>query len=1072
MPTSQDYQFRILADRYARKDTKAEAAPGDMVVISMKRRFERDGELVESREIGVVKEKSSDTKAPLYTVALVDSTKKEEEWEVVKRVDPHRMDVLIERSYEEICERIAKGIIANEPENTEFQKVIYEAMVDRAFVPAGRILTGLGCEDRTLTFFNCYVFASPHDSRKGIAEHWGKLFDTYSLGGGIGWDNSSLRPRGSIVHKVNGRSSGSVSWMEQFSQITGAVEQGGSRRGASLMGLWCWHPDIVEFIHAKSLREDFKVGDTKVSRNKNLLENANVSVLISDSFMDAVKNDEEWELVFPDMTHPSYDKTWDGDIDRWKAEDKPIKIYNVMPARELWNMITKQAWESGEPGLLFMERANRLSNSYYYAKLRCTNPCVTGDTLVTVWEEGENPKEIQIRDLVGRKGLHLAVDDRELSHNEYIDLNMITNSHIAADQAEDVIHTGKRPVYRLQIDGAHSSAAKKHGDSYTNLHLTGDHKVRTTRGMIPAQDLEAGDEVHVIGGGTAKVIHCTPRGGSQDVYDVVNTYTHTFIANGIVVSNCGEQMLPPSSVCNLGHVNLARFIRKEAEQLPAKETTSQEAVKSFDLHKFTETVQAGIRFLDNITDLNHYHDPTIEARQKSERRIGLGVLGYGELLVRLGLRYGSEEALKFTNWLFETFSEISYITSSQLAEERGPFAKFDKTKFLNSGFMKQHTTMVREAVEEHGIRNVTINTVAPTGSVGTMLGTTTGIEPYFLAEWVARSRIGTADEEASILTEMKNKFGDKRPSYFVTTQDITPEEHVKTQGVIQRWIDSSISKTVNLPNSATKEDVARTYEMLYSEGCKGGTVYRDGSRDRQVLYYKEDGKKAERTEKKSIPVEVVDEYKPNGMGILRPKITKGLGVINSKETPVGLVHGVIRMHPKTGAPYDIFLVSGKGDVSADVQAIGRLISTILRWPDGEVIPQELRLEMIRDQLHRIPGRGQVGFGPDKVISLPDGIAQILNDYLSGDFPMPNIPLGEDQLDDFLNQLTKDLDADRKSMHDWIINETTEEESPEQQFEEPDSMGFDFDICPKCGNATYVHIPNKCPYCVSCMHTEC
>jgi ribonucleoside-diphosphate reductase alpha chain len=674
---------------------------------------------------------------------------------------------------------------------------------------------------------------------------------------------------------------------------------------------------------------------------------------------------------------------------------------------------------------------------------------------------------------VGQKGLHVAVDDRDLSHDAYLDLNMITKTHTAVDQAEEVIHTGKRPIYRLQVEGAHSGTAKKRGDSYTNLHLTGDHKVRTTRGMVPAQDLEAGDEVHVIGGGTAKVRHCTPRGGQQDVYDVVNTSTHTFIANGIVVSNCGEQMLPPNSVCNLAHINLARFIREGAEQLPLQEATSQEAVANFDVEKFTKTVQAGIRFLDNITDLNHYHDPAIESCQKSERRIGLGVLGYGELLVRLGLRYGSEEALKFTSWLFETFSELSYLASSQLAEERGPFAKFDKTKFLNSGFMKQHTPTVREAVEEKGIRNVTINTVAPTGSVGTMLGTTTGIEPYFLAEWIARSRIGSADEEANILAELHQKFGDDMPSYFVTTRTITPEEHVKTQGTIQRWIDSSISKTINLPNSATKEDVARSYELLYSEGCKGGTVYRDGSRPKQVLYYKDDTKKAKTTQETAvIPVEVVDEYKQNGMGILRPKITKGLGVINSKETPVGLVHGVIRMHPVTGKPYDVFLVSGKGDVSADVQAVGRLISTILRWPDGEVIPQELRLEMIRDQLHRIPGRGQVGFGPDKVISLPDGIAQILNDYLSGEFPMPNIPLGENQLDDFLSQLTKDLDADQKSMHDWIVNEGAEAEEDIAQFEEPDSMGFDFDICPKCGNATYVHIPNKCPYCVSCMHTDC
>jgi ribonucleoside-diphosphate reductase alpha chain len=176
------------------------------------------------------------------------------------------------------------------------------------------------------------------------------------------------------------------------------------------------------------------------------------------------------------------------------------------------------------------------------------------------------------------------------------------------------------------------------------------------------------------------------------------------------------------------------------------------------------------------------------------------------------------------------------------------------------------------------------------------------------------------------------------------------------------------------------------------------------------------------------------------------------------------------MHHKTGRPYDLFLVSGKGDISADVQALGRLISVILRMPDGEVVSQEARLEIIRDQLHRIPGRGQVGFGPDKVMSLPDGIAQILHEYLSGNFPMANIPMGEDQVGDFLNQLGGAEEDDRQNVTAWIKNE--DREAFESEETETDSMGFDFDICPKCGSATYVNIPGKCPHCVICMHTEC
>jgi len=911
MPSSKDYQERILADRYAQKDTNADAVVGDKVVVSMKRRFERDGEEIESRELGVVTKKNSSAGSPLYSVKLIDHTKDEADWETVTSLDRRAFDVLVETSYEDICKRVSSGAVAQEKDNTLFRDAVHKAMVNREFVPAGRILAGLGCKDRTLTFFNCYVFPPPHDSREGIADHWKSLFNTFSLGGGVGWDNSSHRPRGEVVRKVNGRSSGAVSWMEQYSQITGAVEQGGSRRGASLQGLWCWHPDIVEFIQAKSLREEFLVNGRKVSRSKQLLKNSNVSVLISDSFMEAVARDEDWELIFPDTSHPSYDKDWDGDITAWKQAGKPIKVYKVIKAKWLWQLIIDHAWASGEPGLLFMERANKMSNSYYYGKLSCTNPCA-------------------------------------------------------------------------------------------------------------------------------------------------------------------EQVLPSYAVCNLGHLNLARFVKEEAEQLPKQQQPWKKATEAFDLDKFYAVISTGVRFLDNVTDLNTYHIKENEKQQCGERRIGLGILGYGELLVRLGLRYGSDDAVAFTDWLFDKLAYGSYKASMLLARERGPFPKFVASKYLNSGFMKifgEAHPELKTDISENGVRNVTLNTIAPTGSVGTMLGTTTGIEPYFLPAWVARSRIGSADEEANILTEMKKKYGEELPDYFVTTQDITPEEHVRTQAAAQRWIDASISKTINLPNNATQEDVARSYKLMYDLGCKGGTVYRDGSRDKQVLYTKDSGVEKKPQEDHDVPVVVVDEYKQgNGMAVLRPKIDSGLAVIMSKETPVGRLHAGLRFHHKTGKPYDLFLVSGKGDISADVQALGRLISVILRMPDGEVISQEARLEIIRDQLHRIPGRGQVGFGPDKVMSLPDGIAQILHDYLSGNFPMANVPMGEDQVASFLTQVDGNKEVDHQEVTAWIMNEDREQFYSEDT--ETDNLGFDFDICPKCGSATYVNIPGKCPHCLVCMHTEC
>ncbi len=915
MPSNNDYQQRIFADRYARKDANAVVQVGDEVIVSIERRFEQDGEVIESREMGFVVKKNSDESYPLFTVALVDSTKSQDKWEVANGIERHQLDVLIEKTYEDICHRIATGVIENEPGNSEFEEQVRTAMVNREFIPAGRILAGLGCKDRTVTFFNCYVFPSPHDSRGGITNHWGMLFDTFSLGGGIGWDNSAHRPRGAIVRKVNGRSSGVVSWMEQYSQITGAVVQGGSRRGAAMQALWIWHPDVIELISAKSQREEFKVGDQMISRNKGLLENANISILISDTFMEAVAADAPWDLVFPQTDHPAYDDKWDGDIEAWQEAGYPINVHKTVRAGELWESIINQAWASGEPGLLFMERMNKMSNSWYYAKLRCTNPC-------------------------------------------------------------------------------------------------------------------------------------------------------------------GEQALPPFAVCNLAHVNLAQFVREDAEHLPHDRSTAKRAQQDlFDIEKFDQVVKMGVRFLDNVTDLNVYHDDRIEDTQMNERRIGLGVLGYGELLVRLGLRYGSNEAVVFTEWLFSRLARRSYEASMELAKERGAFPKFQSDLFMQSGFMQrmqEREPELAKEIETHGMRNVTVNTVAPTGSVGTMLGTTTGIEPYFLPSWVARSRIGAVEEEANTLQELREKFGDELPSYFVTTADISPEEHVKTQAAAQEWIDASISKTVNLPNSATKRDVATAYELMYTLGCKGGTVYRDGSRDKQVLYYKNDTthEAPAPQENGSVPIEIVDEYKTPGHGELRPKIDTGLSVTISKDTPVGRLHSTIRMHQKTGKPYDIFLTSGKGDVSADVQALGRLISVILRWPNGENIEQETRLEIIRDQLHRIPGRTQVGIGPDKVLSLPDGVAQVLHDYLSGNFPMSNVPFGEDQLEGFLEQITGE--RANQEVLSWVRNEVVAEADHADHTGScyDDDRGASHDICPKCGNASYVQEPGKCPWCRTCAFTEC
>jgi ribonucleoside-diphosphate reductase alpha chain len=484
----QDYQERIQMDRYAIKNPDAQPKVGDTVVVAMKRKFQQDGEVIESREVGVVSRvwTASGGAEVEYSVALRNNSLPKEAWEIVEHLGRTQLDVLVETSYAEICRRVSTGIIELEPENQLFSDAVCTAMVNEEFVPAGRILSGVGRANLNLTLFNCHVYPPPHDSREGIAKHWKLIFDTFSTGGGVGWHCSSLRPKGAIVRKVNGRSSGVVSWMEQFSQITGVVEQGGSRRGASLQSLWIWHPDIIDFIEAKSQKTSFTLEDGRVvTRNLDLIKNSNVSVLLSDKFMEAVKQDALWDLVFPDLDDPDYDNVWKGDLEEWQALGKKTVVYRRVKAKWLWELIIQKAWESGEPGLLFMDRANKLSNSWYYDKISCGNPCA-------------------------------------------------------------------------------------------------------------------------------------------------------------------EAMLPIYGVCNLGHLHLAKFLRPGVEQFPEHESDSESAIKKVDWEKFRAVIQLAIRFLDNITDINKYQLTESELQQKKERRIGLGVLGFAELLVRLGLRIAT---LRRWTWL-------------------------------------------------------------------------------------------------------------------------------------------------------------------------------------------------------------------------------------------------------------------------------------------------------------------------------------------------------------------------------------------------------------------------------------
>src|SRR5882724_7284920 len=356
----------------------------------------------------------------------------------------------LEQDPSEMWRRVAKGIAGVEKkaaDKKKWEEKFYKVMEDFKFLPGGRIFAGAGT-GFDVTYFNCFVIPNPPDSRGGIMENLTQMIEIMVHGGGVGLNLSGLRPRGARVKKVNGFSSGPMNWAELYSLATkDIVQQGGSRRGALMLMIHDWHPDVEEFI---TVKQDL----TKIN-------GANLSVCVSDDFMEAVKTDSDWDLMYPDLDDPQYDAKWNGDIHDWKTLGGKVKVYKTVKASYLWNLICEAAWRSAEPGLHFLDRSNKRSNTWYFEKLLATNPCVTNDTWV---QTSVGPR--QVRDLIGTPFV-ARVDGQ----------NYLSGSR-------GFFKTATKQVVQLQTKEGHS------------LSLTPDHKVRRvtrlTRYTIETEWIEAG----------------------------------------------------------------------------------------------------------------------------------------------------------------------------------------------------------------------------------------------------------------------------------------------------------------------------------------------------------------------------------------------------------------------------------------------------------------------------------------------------------------------------------------------------------------------------------------------------
>lgn len=546
--------------------------------------------------------------------------------------------------------RVATDIYSNDTEKHLVEAQI--AMERRLWIPGGRILAGAGT-DKRVTMMNCYVNETLADSMEGIMHGLTNTALTLQQGGGIGTDFSTLRPEGALLTRTHTKASGPLPFMHMWDRASATIRSAGDRRGA-MMGTMCdTHPDIIKFIHSK--------------RELGSLTQFNISVLVSDALMEAVKDDAEWLLYF----HvPPMDRTNDlSDYDFTDESGVKQYVYKVLPARELWELITKNTYEYSEPGVIFIDRVNDLNNLYYCEDIRCTNPC-------------------------------------------------------------------------------------------------------------------------------------------------------------------GEQPLPPHGTCNLGHINLARCVRRPFSSSAELDTTL-----------IQNLTRMGVRFLDNVIDVTRYPLDPQALEEHNKRRLGLGFTGLADCLAQLGIRYGSPDAVRVTEEINRIMCWEAYKTSSDLATERGPFPLFNKDKYLlgNNFAATMLPSEIKEKIAKNGIRNSLLMTVAPTGTGSIVVGNvSSGCEPVFLHSTERRVLKPTSGFKDEWDTYVEWGYGARLyflsqgclegqielPSYMVTTEDLTIQDHVVMQAAAQRWIDASISKTINVPKEMSYEEFIRVYELAYSLGCKGCTTYR------------------------------------------------------------------------------------------------------------------------------------------------------------------------------------------------------------------------------------------------------
>lgn len=814
----------------------------------------------------------------------------------------------------------------------------YEMMIKRDFMPNSPTIMNAGGELQMLTA--CFVIPVP-DSMEGILDATKAQGMIQKAGGGTGMSFSELRPKGDFVGSTQGVSSGPVSFMQLFDAVTNTIKQGGKRRGANMGVLSVTHPDILDFILCK-------IPDS--SNNSKPLENFNISVAITDDFMEKVKLGDDFDLINP----------------------RDNSVVATIDARDLFGKLIYSTWATGDPGILFIDRINEDNFLPQLGEIKSTNPCLTNDT----WVVTKNGPQ-QIVDIINKPIDILSNGKFYHSHSGFFNTGTREVYKIITKLGYSICATEDHPVLRVielnkesiktewskvsdLMIGDYIKLSENRGASWSGrgsqeegyllgINLTKDFGLNDNTKATTKEIEQSSSEFHrgflmglfdadgtvlVSGNGNSirlssidfdlllaaqrmlqrfgiiskvykerrqaqdnmwpnrKIYHSQPQHelviskdnikifldkigfthiskskkltqaiksykksldrerfvdeiiqivpiGKREVYDIQVLGENSFSANGIMVHNCGEQSLHPWDACNLGSINLAQHVKQ-----------NDNGNYDIDWKKLEKTVNLAVNFLDNVIDMSTYPISEIEKMVKLNRRIGLGIMGWHDVLIYMEIPYASDRGTALAERVMEFIADKARNASSKLAEKRGNFPNYEDS-------------LIPDMFGDIPMRNSYVNTIAPTGTIGILGGPiASGCEPYFGIVWRRKSMLTKegieffevnplfeiiAKREGFYSEHILNKIEEgggvmgieeipnKWKNIFACSLDIPYEWHVKMQASFQKYVDNSISKTINMTNKATTTDIENAFFMAWELGCKGITVYRDGSKDVQVL---------------------------------------------------------------------------------------------------------------------------------------------------------------------------------------------------------------------------------------------